>query len=78
VLESLQLIVQNTLNAWGLTDIAIGTVIGVVVGGLVMSAINNGMILMNLGTHFQYVVKAIVLIGAVFIDVYTRRKSGLG
>jgi len=56
----------------------IGTVIGVVVGGLVMSAINNGMILMNLGTHYQYIVKAFVLVGAVFIDVYTRRKSGLG
>ena len=56
----------------------IGTVIGVVVGGLVMAAINNGMILMNLGTHYQYVVKALVLVLAVFYDVYSRRKSGLG
>ncbi|MDR2052418.1 MAG: sugar ABC transporter permease, partial [Treponema sp.] len=36
----------------------IGTVVGVIVGGLVMSAINNGMSLMNLGQHYQYVVKA--------------------
>jgi len=43
-----------------------------------MSAINNGMILMNLGTHFQYVVKASILILAVFYDVYSRRKAGLG
>ena len=56
----------------------IGTVIGVIVGGLVMAAINNGMILMNLGTHYQYVVKALVLVLAVFYDVYSRRKSGLG
>jgi putative multiple sugar transport system permease protein len=56
----------------------IGTVIGVVVGGLVMSAINNGMSLMNLGTHFQYVVKALILLLAVFYDIYTRRKAGLG
>jgi len=56
----------------------IGTVIGVIVGGLVMAAINNGMVLMNLGTHYQYVVKALVLVLAVFYDVYTRRKSGLG
>jgi putative multiple sugar transport system permease protein len=56
----------------------IGSVIGVVVGGLVMSAINNGMILMNLGTHYQYVVKASILILAVFYDVYSRRKAGLG
>ena len=56
----------------------IGTVAGVIIGGLVMSAINNGMMLMNLGTHYQYVVKALILLLAVFYDVYTRRKAGLG
>ena len=56
----------------------IGTVVGVIVGGLVMSAINNGMSLMNLGAHYQYVVKALILLLAVFYDVYTRRKAGLG
>jgi len=56
----------------------IGTVIGVIVGGLVMCAINNGMILMNLGAHYQYVVKAIILLLAVFYDIYSRRKAGLG
>jgi putative multiple sugar transport system permease protein len=56
----------------------IGTVIGVIVGGLVMSAINNGMSLMNLGAHYQYVVKALILLLAVFYDVYSRRKAGLG
>jgi len=56
----------------------IGTVIGVIVGGLVMSAINNGMTLMNMSPHSQYVVKALVLVLAVFYDIYTRRKAGLG
>ena len=56
----------------------IGTVIGVIVGGLVMSAINNGMSLMNLGAQYQYVVKALILLLAVSYDVYTRRKAGLG
>ena len=56
----------------------IGTVVGVVVGGLVMAAINNGMSLMNLGTHYQYVVKAVILLLAVFYDVQSRRKAGLG
>jgi putative multiple sugar transport system permease protein len=56
----------------------IGTVIGVIVGGLVMSRINNGMILMSRGTHYQYVVKALILLLAVFYDVYSRRKAGLG
>ncbi|MCL1928772.1 MAG: sugar ABC transporter permease [Treponema sp.] len=56
----------------------IGTVVGVVVGGLVMAAINNGMSLMNLGAHYQYVVKAVILLLAVFYDVQSRRKAGLG
>jgi putative multiple sugar transport system permease protein len=56
----------------------IGTVVGVVVGGLVMGSINNGMLLMNLGTHYQYVVRASIVLLAVFYDVYTRRKAGLG
>jgi len=56
----------------------IGSVIGVIVGGLVMGSINNGMLLMNLGTHYQKVVKASILLLAVFYDIYTRRKTGLG
>jgi len=56
----------------------IGSVIGVIVGGIVMSAINNGMSLMNLGHHLQLVVKAFILLLAVFYDIYTRRKAGLG
>jgi putative multiple sugar transport system permease protein len=56
----------------------IGTVIGVIVGGLVMSVINNGMSLMNMGIHHQLVVKGTILILAVFYDVYSRRKVGLG
>jgi len=55
----------------------IGSVIGVIVGGFVMSSINNGMSLMNLGTHYQYVVRALILLFAVFFDVYSRRKAGL-
>jgi len=56
----------------------IGSVIGVIVGGLVMCFINNGMSLMNLGQKYQMVVKASILLLAVFYDVYSRRKAGLG
>jgi putative multiple sugar transport system permease protein len=55
----------------------IGTIIGAIVGGLVMGVINNGMSLMNIGADWQYVVKALVLLLAVFYDIYTRRKAGL-
>jgi len=55
----------------------IGTVIGAIVGGLVMGVINNGMSLMNIGSDWQYVVKALVLLLAVYYDIYTRSKAGL-
>lgn len=55
----------------------IGTVIGAIIGGLVMGVINNGMSLMNIGADWQYVVKALVLLLAVFYDIYTRQKAGL-
>ena len=56
----------------------IGTVVGVIVGALVMAAINNGMSIMMWSVHSQYVVKALILLLAVFVDVYNRRKAGLG
>lgn len=56
----------------------IGTIIGAITGALVMGVINNGMSLMNIGADWQYVVKALVLLLAVYYDIYTRRKAGLG
>ncbi len=54
----------------------IGTIIGAITGGLVMGVINNGMSLMNIGADWQYVVKASVLLLAVWYDIYTRKKAG--
>ncbi len=53
----------------------IGTIIGAITGGLVMGVINNGMSLINLGAEYQYVVKALVLLFAVWYDQYTRNKG---
>ncbi|MBN2619313.1 MAG: sugar ABC transporter permease [Spirochaetales bacterium] len=55
----------------------IGTIIGAIMGGLIMGVINNGMSLMNIGANWQYVVKALVLLFAVWYDIYTRKKSGM-
>lgn len=55
----------------------IGTIIGAIMGGLIMGVINNGMSLMNIGANWQYVVKALVLLFAVWYDIYTRKKAGM-
>lgn len=55
------------------TSGGIGTVFGAMIGGLVMASINNGMSLMNLDISFQYVIKGLVLILAVWFDISTRK-----
>ncbi|MES0362190.1 MAG: sugar ABC transporter permease, partial [Anaerolineales bacterium] len=51
----------------------VGTVIGSLIGALVMTSLTNGMNLMGIDISYQYIVRAIVLAGAVIFDVSTRR-----
>jgi putative multiple sugar transport system permease protein len=51
----------------------VGTVIGSLVGALVMASLTNGMNLMGIDISYQFIVRAIVLAGAVIFDVTTRR-----
>lgn len=53
----------------------VGTIVGAVVGALVMGVLNNGMSLIGLPTDFQKVVKGAVLLGAVTLDVLTKQKK---
>jgi putative multiple sugar transport system permease protein len=53
----------------------VGTVLGSIVGALVMISLTNGMNLMGLDISLQYIVRAFVLAGAVIFDVATRRTS---
>jgi D-xylose transport system permease protein len=54
-----------------------GSVFGAIVGALIMTAIDNGMSLMNVGDTYQYLVKGLVLLFAVWMDVTSRRKTEL-
>jgi putative multiple sugar transport system permease protein len=53
----------------------IGTVIGAIIGGLVMGVMNNGMSLVGLGIDWQQAVKGLVLLLAVGFDIYNKSKS---
>ena len=53
----------------------VGTIIGAVVGALVMGVLNNGMSLCGMSTDLQKVVKGAVLLGAVVLDVTTKKKN---
>ncbi len=53
----------------------VGTVIGSIVGGLVMGVMNNGMSLISIGIDWQQFIKGLVLLIAVGFDVYNKRKG---
>jgi putative multiple sugar transport system permease protein len=54
----------------------VGTVLGAIVGGLVLGVLNNGMSILGIGSDVQQVIKGLVLLAAVGFDVYNRRKGG--
>ena len=58
------------------TSGGIGTVIGAVVGAFIMGILNNGMSLAGFDTNVQKIVKGAVLLGAVTIDLVSKRKKG--
>ncbi|GFZ30624.1 sugar ABC transporter permease [Clostridium zeae] len=53
----------------------VGTIIGAIIGGLVMGVMNNGMSLVGLGIDWQQAIKGLVLLLAVAFDIYTKSKS---
>ncbi|WP_112246118.1 multiple monosaccharide ABC transporter permease [Kribbella monticola] len=54
----------------------VGTVVGAMVGGLIMAVMSNGMQLMGVDQSIQAVVKGLVLLLAVAFDVYNKRRAG--
>ncbi len=58
------------------TSGGVGTVIGAVVGAFIMGILNNGMSMAGFDTNLQSVVKGAVLLGAVTVDLVSKRKKG--
>ncbi|MUL40242.1 sugar ABC transporter permease [Streptomonospora sp. PA3] len=56
----------------------VGTVIGAIVGALVMGVMNNGMSIIGLGVDWQQAIKGLVLLAAVAFDIYNKQRVGTG
>ncbi|MDT0329351.1 multiple monosaccharide ABC transporter permease [Nocardiopsis lambiniae] len=56
----------------------VGTVVGAVIGALVMGVLNNGMSLIGLGVDWQQLIKGLVLLLAVAFDIYNKKRVGGG
>jgi putative multiple sugar transport system permease protein len=53
----------------------VGTVVGAILGGLIIGVINNGMSILGIGADFQQAIKGLVLLLAVAFDVYNKRRT---
>lgn len=54
----------------------IGTVVGAVIGGLVMGVLNMGLSILSVDAAWQMAIKGIVLLLAVAFDVFNKKRSG--
>lgn len=52
-----------------------GRIGGTIIGGLIIGILNNGLNLLNVNSFWQYVVKGIVILLAVFVDYFRNKKQ---
>lgn len=52
-----------------------GKIGGMIIGGLIIGVLNNGLNLLNVNSFWQYVVKGLVILLAVFVDYLRNRKK---
>jgi putative multiple sugar transport system permease protein len=53
----------------------VGTVVGSIIGGLVMAVLNNGLQLLGVGSDSTQMIKGLVLLTAVAFDVYNKTQG---
>lgn len=53
----------------------VGSILGVIVGVMIMGVLANGMILLNVGDYYQRIVKGLVLLAAVGLDQLSKRRG---
>ena len=53
-----------------------GTILGTILGILILKVIDNGIILMSIPQEFQLVVPGVILILAVYFDTLRKEKNG--
>ncbi len=54
----------------------VGTVVGAVIGGLVMGVLNMGLSILSVDAAWQMAIKGFVLLLAVAFDIYNKKRSG--
>jgi ribose transport system permease protein len=53
-----------------------GTIIGTLIGAIIMGSLGNGLNLLNVSAFWQRVIMGIVIVGVVVFDQWRRRRFG--
>ncbi|GAB3629374.1 ABC transporter permease [Pandoraea terrae] len=53
----------------------VGSIVGTLIGALIIAVLSNGLVLLGVSDIWQYIVKGLVIIGAVALDRYRQRGS---
>jgi ribose transport system permease protein len=51
-----------------------GTVLGTIIGALIISVLTNGLRIMGVQEEWKIVVTGVIIIAAVYVDIVLRRK----
>jgi D-xylose transport system permease protein len=75
--EELYVIAAAVIGGTSLAG-GVGTIYGALIGALVIQSLQSGMVLLGFDSAFQEMVVGIVLVGAVGIDTFYRRRTAKG
>jgi D-xylose transport system permease protein len=75
--EELYVIAAAVIGGTSLAG-GVGTIYGALIGAVVIQSLQSGMVLLGFDSAFQQMVVGIVLVGAVGLDTYYRRKTAKG
>jgi ribose transport system permease protein len=53
----------------------VGSIVGTLVGALIIAVLTNGLVLLGVSDVWQYIIKGLVIIGAVTLDRFRQRGS---
>jgi len=74
-LDELRVIAAAVIGGTALAG-GVGTIQGAILGALIMQSLQSGMAMVGVDAPFQNIVVGSVLVLAVFIDIYYRKRTG--
>ena len=76
-LDELYVIAAAVIGGTSLSG-GVGTIYGALIGAFVIQSLQSGMVLLGFDSAFQQMVVGVVLVGAVGLDTFYRRRTAKG